>query len=117
MEKSEIERYRQIGKRIRESRVELGLSQLELAEQLRYQSATAISLIEAGIRKVRLSDLEKIAKILRQDFDYLLNGKRPKREPNIQTALRAEELTGGDIERVEEFIRFVKQQRNERHRK
>ncbi len=45
-------KYKFIGNKIKEARESEGLSQMELAKHLGYESATAISLIEAGERKV-----------------------------------------------------------------
>ena len=38
----------EIGKKLREAREKAGLSQAQLAKEMGYESATAVSLIEAG---------------------------------------------------------------------
>ena len=50
-----------IGSQIKKARETKGISQLDLAKQLGFESATAISLIENGDRKVTAENLEKIA--------------------------------------------------------
>ena len=55
--------YPQIGKRIKDAREKEGLSQKSLAEAVGFESATAISLIESGERRVSIEDLDKIGMI------------------------------------------------------
>lgn len=53
-----------IGKRIRDRRVELGLSQEELAKKLGYSGKSMISLIESGKRELGITQISPLAKIL-----------------------------------------------------
>lgn len=85
---NESNKYELIGKRIREAREAAKLSQRELAEKLGYESATAISYIESGERKVSVVDLEKIATILDKDIRHFLGLEGEKL--NVRVALRAE---------------------------
>lgn len=64
--------YKRIGAKIREAREEANISQKELASKIGYESATAISLIESGDRKVSVDKLEKAAKILRKNIVFFL---------------------------------------------
>jgi transcriptional regulator with XRE-family HTH domain len=84
----EDNKYQFIGQRIRDAREAVGISQRELAEKLGYESATAISYIEAGERKVSVVDLELIAQILDKDGRYFI-GQEDK-PPSVRVALRAE---------------------------
>ena len=61
-----------IGAKIREAREATKKSQKELADALGFESATAISLIESGERKVRVEDLEKIARFLDRDIKFFI---------------------------------------------
>lgn len=108
MENEVNNRYAEIGKRIKDAREQEGLKQVELAQELGYSSPTFISLIEDGKRKVKVDDLEKIAKLLHRDVNYLISGK-VKLQPSISIALRAEKgLDQKDIERVETLIETLK---------
>lgn len=58
---------------IKKARMKTGLSQLEMAQMLGYKSATALSLIESGDRKLTAETLWKIAYITGEpirDFYY-----------------------------------------------
>jgi transcriptional regulator with XRE-family HTH domain len=116
MERDEKQTYIAIGKRIQLARDAEHITQEMLAKALGYQSATAISLIESGERKVKISDLEKIAGILHEDIHYLLTGERkqPMQNLNVRTALRASDndLKKDELDKIESFIAFVKSQRN-----
>lgn len=65
------------GDTIRLLREEVGLNQTQLAEAIGYETATAISLIEANKRKVDLEIFEKILKVCGYKLDI-------KRAPSIQ---------------------------------
>lgn len=110
------ERYKLIGSKIKEARESAELSQLYLAEKVGFESATAISLIEAGNRKVSIKDLEKIAIILHKDINFFL-GKKEK-EIDLRFALRADKnLSKKDEEQILNFINFIKENRSENSKK
>lgn len=115
MEINELEKYKVIGGRIQKSREDAGLTQGQLAKAVGYQSATAISFIESGERKLKVGELEKIAKAVKQDSYYLLTGKLDK-TVTVRTALRAEhkDLSPDSIDKIESFINFVKNEQNGR---
>lgn len=74
--------------RIRIEREQLGKSQLDLAKEVGFESATAISLIESGARGVAAETLSLIAKALKVDVKQLL-GQKPD-EVDVIVALRAD---------------------------
>lgn len=95
-----------IGSRIKSAREEKGLSQLDLAKALGFQTATAISLIEAGERGVSATILEKLGQVLERDVKYFL-GKEDA--VDIQVALRADkDLSKEDKEALSRFIQLAK---------
>ena len=61
-----------VGEKIRERRIELGMSQAELAFKLGYKSQQAISLIELGKRSLTPDQLLEMAKVLGTTHGYLL---------------------------------------------
>lgn len=76
-----------IGARIKAAREDKGLSQLELAKLLGFESATAVSLIESGERGVSIEMLTKLCRTLDRGVYYFLDKKE---EPvNVRVALRA----------------------------
>lgn len=119
MENNESQKYVEIGLRIKKAREAEGLTQSELAQKLHYKSPTAISLIEAGERRVQISDLEKIAQLLHRDLSYFINGDSVATpQPSVQIALRADKhLDQEDVKRVESFIDALKLSKNQNGRK
>lgn len=103
----EQNKYEDIGKKIKEARESRGLSQRELAESLGYESATAISYIESGERKVSVVDLESISKTLHQDIRFFIGQKMETLD--IRVALIAEpELDKKDKDTILHIIDMAK---------
>ena len=63
-----------IGERIRERRIELGLSQQELAEKMGYKTRAAISSVEKGKEDLTSARVRKYASALGVSVDYLIDG-------------------------------------------
>lgn len=61
-----------IGNRIKERRIELGMSQDELAEKMGYKSRSTIAKIEKGINDVVQSNVVKFSEILNTSIAYLM---------------------------------------------
>lgn len=74
----------EIGQRIRECRESLGMSQMDLAVKLGFESATAISLIESGQRNLAIEQLIELPSILGQSTEYFI-GKSEKQLPEEKT--------------------------------
>ncbi|HAZ10788.1 MAG TPA: hypothetical protein DCY56_06765 [Candidatus Omnitrophica bacterium] len=71
-----------IGRKVLEFRLQKGLSQVQLAELIGKDSATAISYFESGARKVSIDDLIKIAKVLNKTVeDFLPKAATAQIEP------------------------------------
>lgn len=84
-----------IGKRIKDRRAELGMSQIELAKHAEKETATYIALIENGDRNISTADLIKIAKALGTTVSFLTGEERVT--PDIRYALKADkELSSED---------------------
>lgn len=99
-----------VGQRIKAAREKADLTQSELASKLGYTSPTAVSLIEAGERGVKVEILEKIAKILHQDVNYLATGE--KVQTSVRTALRADKsFDREDLKKIETFIDYLMDQK------
>ena len=102
-----------IGSQIKKARENKGISQLDLAKQLGFESATAISLIENGDRKVTAENLEKIANLLQIDIQSLLGIDTEKMD--VSVALRAEkDITKEDQDAILHFIEMAKNKKNGR---
>ena len=100
-----------VGQRIKFAREKEGLSQSQLAKALGYNSPTAISLIEAGERNVKVEILAQIARILHQDVDFLMTGNKSS-IPTFRTALRADKsFNATDVKQIENYIDFLMTQK------
>jgi SOS-response transcriptional repressor LexA len=67
-----LEKYKLIGKRIRQAREERGMNQAELAEAIGF-SAPSVTYFETGKRRISIEDLEKVAEVLRRPITYFLS--------------------------------------------
>lgn len=112
MKKGE-KRANTIGSRIKDARESMGISQAELAEELGFQSATAISLIESGERGIAAPLLHRLTEVLKRDVKYFLGQKEDIMD--VQVALRADkDLSDEDKSAIERFIELAKQKKNAR---
>lgn len=66
-----------IGKRIKDKRIELGLSQKELAHRMGYKSEAAISKVEHGEDNITTDRISKFAKALNCSPGYLMGWEEP----------------------------------------
>lgn len=65
-----------LGKHIRDIRINLNISQSELAARLEYLSQSQISKIEKGDRKTTAEDLIQIAKVLGVAVEDIVSGRQ-----------------------------------------
>lgn len=71
-----MERYQEIGRRIRQARETAGLTQEELGRRLGI-SGVAVGHYERAARAVGIAELERIAEILRRPIAWFLHTPRP----------------------------------------
>ena len=99
-----------LGQKIRQLRESKGVTRLELAKALGYESDTAIYLIETGRRGIDSEKLGKVADFFKIRVDQLMGKAEPK-GIELRTALRSDsKLTEDDISKIESFIEFLKKQ-------
>ncbi|MEI8339491.1 MAG: helix-turn-helix transcriptional regulator [bacterium] len=97
-----------IGAQIKKAREEAGMSQMDLARSLRFESGTAISLIEGGERKVTAENLALIANVLHRDIKYFL-GEDECKTVDVKVALRADKnISSEDKDAILHFIEMAK---------
>lgn len=70
------EENRLVGERVKQAREEMGLSQEELG-RLYGVTGSAISQMERGYVAFRLSDIEKLARVLSKDLSYFITERKP----------------------------------------
>ena len=97
-----------VGQRIRSRRLELGLSQAEIAEGM--LSPSYVSLVESGRRQPAASALSHIAERLRIDVEYLRDGVDASVRTKARLALGRAEMAlreGRADEAYEQFTTLV----------
>lgn len=117
-----------IGERIKSRRIELGLSQTDLALKAGYKDKTAISKIESGVNELNQSKIVKFSEILDVSISWLMGWKETELETasNVAAELflatkngdrinklinKYNDLTEEEKDQVDAFIDFVKLQR------
>lgn len=99
--------------RIRNRRMELGITQTQLARSAKLTPA-AISQFESGLRKPSFDALSKLAVALKVTTDYLLGMKQPGyadilADPRVSLMFRGiMELSEKDKDAMLEFYEFLK---------
>jgi DNA-binding helix-turn-helix protein len=61
-----------IGERIKERRLELGMTQEELADKVGFKTRASVSRLEGGDRNIPISKLKKLAEVLDTTIGYLM---------------------------------------------
>ena len=61
-----------IGDRIKNRRIELGMTQQELAEKVGFKTRASVSRLEGGDRNIPISKLKKLAEVLDTTIGYLM---------------------------------------------
>lgn len=96
-----------IGEKIKEARNNLKMSQAKLAEEIGFESAVAISLIENGERAITIEKLEKIGNFLHKDIKFFLGEEDAPIK--IEVALRSQkDLNKEDQDAILRFIELAK---------
>lgn len=106
-----------IGEKIKKRRLELGMSQQELADKTGYSARSAINKIESGERDVKRSKVEVFASALKTTPEYLMGWEEnsdDKPSPISDSDLKFALFNGQDgitdemLEEVRQFAEFVK---------
>lgn len=109
-----VDPRKNLGKKIREKREEMGLSQTELANLVNKVSPAYIAYIESGNRNISTMDLMRLAKVLNTTVSDLLGERENKdnNRPEFLQALRSSaDMKPLDKKRIEEFYWFLKEER------
>ena len=110
----------QLYKNIKTRRLELGLTQGELAAKLGYADKSAIAKIEAGLTDLSRSKILAFAEVLRVSPSWLIGwGENDERAALVQRLYddnrilfdAAEEATPEEIQKAAEYLAFLKSQR------
>lgn len=102
----EISLYREIGKRIRERRKQMHLTQEQLAELIDV-TPQMISTAENGSKGIRPENIIKLAKALGVSSDYLLTGVSSSHDFNILLNC-IQQLSEKEIDNVIEIFHLLR---------
>lgn len=97
--------YVEIGKRIRQARIEQSMSQEMLAEQCGI-STSFLGHIERGTRKMSLETLVTLCSVLHISADYLLIDELPTSDPIVTNLLNSVKKSGNL--QYEKYICIIK---------
>ncbi len=97
-----------IGQRIKARRVQLGMTQLELAQKLGYESKATIARIEADSRNLKQSKIKAIADALDTTPSYIMGWDD---EPADSSSLSSENLSQEDIQLLEIIKKLTPEQK------
>ncbi len=86
-----------IGERIRQRRVELKMSQDELAKRLGYKSRSSVNKIELGIHNLTQSKIKAIADALETTPDYIMGWESGAAAPQIIQATPKPDLIESEL--------------------
>ena len=97
--------YKLIGKRIKNQRVSMGLTQEMLAEKLEV-TIGYVSQVERGITKISLDLLAKLSDILQKDVSFFIAGSSTESENYMLDGmmLKFKQLNGRDRKLVLEIM-------------
>lgn len=97
-----------LGRRLREAREYVGLSQEEVAFALSV-SRPAVGYIESGTRKVEAFELSKLSELYGRTVDYLLTGNAPAHVTRVAFLARATKgMSDSDMDELARFAAFLK---------
>lgn len=96
---------KEIADRIREVRLQRGMTQQELATAMGFKSRSSINKIEKDTYEISLPTLTKIAKVLNVDPDYLVFGDAEDKKAEIEELFN--KLSPDQQESVLAFLRSM----------
>lgn len=98
----------EIGKRIKDLRIELNMTQEELASRCGYKSRSTINKIELGINDIPQSKINAFARALNTTTSYLIGMQEQTPSPTVTVDDIKVALFGGSGEVTDEMWQEVK---------
>lgn len=102
-----------IGKKVKQRRQELGLTQEELAHKMGFQTKSAINKIEKDINDVNQSKLIKLAEALECTPSYFIDNEKSDLKTSskivMEYAKRLSELPQDKLDNALQYIDFLNQ--------
>ncbi|MBQ9030428.1 MAG: helix-turn-helix transcriptional regulator [Parasporobacterium sp.] len=95
-----------IGDRIRAKRIELGMTQDELAKKVGYSSKTAISKIESGERDLKQTKIRLLADALETTTDYIM-GWDDEEEIYNDFVNQIKKLSPDEFSEIKDYMNYI----------
>ena len=99
-----------IGKRIKEQRELVGMTQEELANQLGYKNKSTIAKIENGTNDIIQSKVVEFANVLNTTVAHLMGWKNKKQE---STKIDIDSFSEDELADILQYIEFIKSKRKQ----
>lgn len=96
-----------IGKKLKERRLELGLTQEELARMVGYTSKSTINKIEKDYHDVNQSTLIKLSNALKVSPTYFIEGYQAEAQPSEAIMTYAKKLAALSPEKQENAMQYI----------
>jgi transcriptional regulator with XRE-family HTH domain len=96
---------KEIADRIRETRLQRGMTQQDLADAIGLKNRSSINKIEKDTYELGLDNIKRIAKALNVDPDYLVFGDRDEKKEEIDYLMS--KLTENQKDAVLAFLRSI----------
>ena len=98
----------ELGRRLREAREFLGLSQEQVADHLGIPRPS-VSTMEAGKRRVSFQEIKRLAELYRRPLSYFSGEDSPQADETTDALFRTtQELSTTDREQVLRFAQFLR---------
>jgi transcriptional regulator with XRE-family HTH domain len=98
----------ELGRRLREAREYLGLSQEQVADYLGIPRPS-VSTIEAGKRRISFQEIKRLAELYRRPLSYFSDEQSPQTDETTDALFRTtQELSSTDREQVLRFAQFLR---------
>lgn len=102
-----------IGKKVRQRREELGLTQEELAHKMGFQTKSAINKIEKDVNDINQSKLIKLAEALECSPSYFIDNQQSNPDASNEIVMayaeKLSQLPPEKLNNVMQYIDFLKQ--------
>ena len=95
-----------LGQRIKNRRIELGLTQEELGKRVGYKSRTTVNKVELDISSLNESKIIAFAKALETTPAYIMGWQEPTKKENELISL-IEQLTDEETEELSRFVDYL----------
>ena len=108
----EQEIYKIIGERIRRAREKQEVSQRQLAKDIGYKSTSTLSAIEKGDKRIQLTELQNVARVLHRDINYFFGADY--KLPDLKMYLK-EVYCELDLDEINELCKLTEALRKKKY--